>query len=216
MTRGPWRLPDPRQAQPGVELLALSGPLTADVALAGYRRGLFAMEVAEQVNGWFSPDPRGILLPESLHISRSLRRSMRGFRITVDQQFAAVVRACADPDRAGAWINAEYVQVYQELHTRGLAHSVEVWSRDHLVGGVFGVELGGLFCGESMFHRQTDASKAALVGLVERLVAAGPRGRILDVQWWTPHLGTLGVIEVPRLTYLDSLPPALALPAAFD
>lgn len=196
-------------------MLALSGPLTADLALAGYRRGLFAMEVAGQVNGWFSPDPRGILPPERLHISRSLRRSMRGFRITVDRQFASVVRACADPRRVGAWINAEYVQVYRELHARGLAHSVEVWSHDRLVGGVFGVEQGGLFCGESMFHHQADASKAAVVGLVDRLLTAGPQGRILDVQWWTPHLGTLGVIEVPRLMYLDALPQALALPAAF-
>lgn len=215
MTPGAWQLPDPRRAPAGVELLALTGRLTPDVALAGYRRGLFAMEVAAGVNGWFSPDPRGILPLSRLHISRSLRRSLRRFRVTADQAFDAVVAACADPSRPGAWINEEYRTVYRALFARGHAHSIEVWSGERLVGGVFGIELGGLFCGESMFHRETDASKVALAGLVAHLGRAGGAERLLDVQWWTPHLGSLGVIEVPRADYLDQLAQALLLPPAF-
>ncbi len=198
-----------------MELLALSGPLTTERALLGYRTGLFAMEFEPGINAWFSPDPRGILPLRGMHLSRSLRRSMRRLRVTYDQAFDAVVSGCADPDRSGAWINDEYREVYTDLHSRGAAHSVEVWAGERLVGGVFGVEQGGVFSGESMFHRATDASKVALAALVARLVAAGPDGRILDVQWWTPHLGSLGVVEIPRSAYLDLLPAALWLPPAF-
>lgn len=209
------RLPDPRAAPPGRDIVALAGPLTADLALRGYRRGLFAMELAAGVNAWFSPDPRGIVPIDGLRVSRSLQRSCRRFRVTTDIAFDAVVAACADPDRPGAWINDEYRRVYRALHARGTAHSIEVWSGERLVGGLVGVEQGGLFCGETMFHRETDASKVALVALVRRLHDSGPGGRVLDVQWWTPHLGSLGAIQVPRNHYLDLLPGALVLPPAW-
>lgn len=198
-----------------MELLALSGTLTTDLAVAGYRTGLFAMEFEPGINAWFSPDPRAVLPLQGMHISRSLQRSRRRMTVTFDQAFEAVVAACADPDRSGAWINDEYRRVYRELHRRGHAHSVEAWWGDRLVGGVFGVEFGGLFCGESMFHHRTDASKVALAALVERLADVGDQGRLLDVQWWTEHLGSLGVVTMPRNAYLDQLPEALALPPAF-
>lgn len=211
MTRGPWGLPDPRAAPPGVELLAVGGVLSADLAIAGYRRGLFAMEVAAGVMGWFSPDPRGVLPPGAVHVSRSLRRSMRSYRVTVDQDFAGVVAACADPGRPGHWITDDYRAVYRDLHNRGVAHSVEVWDDRGLAGGLFGVEQGGLFCGESMFHRRRDASKVALVTMA-RLLLAGGGERVFDVQWWTPHLGSMGVVEIPRRSYLDRVSAALSLP----
>lgn len=211
MTRGSWALPDPRQAPAGVELLAVGGPFSADLAIAGYRRGLFAMEVAAGVMGWFSPDPRGVLPLGSVPVSRSLKRSMRRYRVTVDTSFSAVVAACADPDRPGHWITDDYRAVYRDLHSRGVAHSVEVWEGDLLAGGLFGVELGGLFCGESMFHRRTDASKVALVSMA-RLLSTGSADRVFDVQWWTPHLGSMGVVEVPRSRYLDRVSAALSLP----
>ncbi|MFN8125854.1 MAG: leucyl/phenylalanyl-tRNA--protein transferase [Candidatus Nanopelagicales bacterium] len=185
------------------------------MALVGYRRGLFAMEVAAGVMGWFSPDPRGILRPGTARVSRSLRRSMRRFTVTVDTCFAAVVAACADPDRDGHWITDDYRAVYRDLHNRGLAHSVEVWHDGRLAGGLFGVEQGGLFCGESMFHHVTDASKAALVA-TDTLLADAGGPRLFDVQWWTPHLGSMGVIEIPRARYLEELPAALSLSAVLS
>lgn len=220
MTRDPWRLPDPRRAPPGVELLGLSAGLTPQIALAGYRSGLFVMELEAGIAGWFSPDPRGILPLDRLHVSRSLRRSMIRFEVTFDSVFDEVVAACADPSRPGAWITPEYREVYRALHHAGAAHSVEVWSQGELAGGLFGVEQGGLFCGESMFHWRTDASKVAVAALVDVLRSAEGRSaeglaRILDVQWWTPHLGSLGVVAIPRSHYLDMLPAALSLPPAF-
>lgn len=152
--------------------------------------------------GWWSPDPRGVLLPGDLHVSRSLRRSLRTVTITVDTAFEQVVAGCADPSRDGAWITPEVVAAYTELHRLGWAHSVEVWRDDDLVGGLYGLGLGRLFAAESKFHRVTDASKAAVVGLVEVLEEDG-RPWVLDVQWQTPHLQTLGVHEVPRTTYLE-------------
>lgn len=209
----PWRLPDPRQFPAGVELIGLTSRFDPDVALVGYRRGIFAMDVAAGVMGWFSPDPRGILPLERPHVARSLRRARRRFTVTVNEAFAAVVDGCADPSRSGAWITPRYRDVYLELHRRGWAHSVEVWSGDQLAGGIFGVEQGGLFCGESMFHRETDASKVALVELVTRLAAGDDaERRLFDVQWWTPHLASLGVIEIPRPRYLQRLAVALELP----
>lgn len=208
-------LPDPRATPPGRDVVALCGPLTADLAIAGYRRGLFAMELAAGVNAWFSPDPRGVLPLPGLRVSRSLRRSLGRFAVTTDTAFEAVLEACADPGRPGAWINDEYRRVYRVLHARGAAHSVEVWRGDLLAGGLIGVEQGGLFCGETMFHRHTDASKVALVALVGRLAASPGPGRLLDVQWWTPHLGSLGVVEMSRDDYLDRLPQALRLPPAW-
>lgn len=141
---------------------------------------------------------------------------MRRFTLTVDAAFSEVMRACAEGRSEGAWITDEFVIQYSRLHDMGWAHSVEVWREDRLVGGLYGVEIGGLFAGESMFHRETDASKAALVALVDVLRGAGdPDRRLLDVQWRTDHLATLGVVEIPRTSYLERLQAALPLRPAF-
>ncbi len=208
-------LPDPAAAEPGAEILALGSAIDPSLMLAGYRRGLFAMPWADDLIGWFSPDPRGVLPLENLHVSRSLRRSMRRYRVSVDEHFPDVVAACADRARPGHWITAEFELCYRQLHHMGWAHSIEVWDGPQLVGGLFGVEVGGLFAGESMFHAATDASKTAMVALVQILAAAGGQ-RLLDVQWWSPHLGTMGVVEVGRPEYLRQLAAVAAVPAAFD
>jgi leucyl/phenylalanyl-tRNA--protein transferase len=165
--------------------------------------------------GWWSPDPRGVLPLDAMVVHRSLRRSARRYSVTVDAAFTAVMRACADQRRPGGWIDEEFVRAYTQLHELGWAHSVEVWRTEAgddgeraLVGGVYGVAIGGLFAGESMFHRATDASKVALLGLVERLRASG--GELFDVQWCTPHLASLGVVEISRVEYGRRLREALA------
>lgn len=158
---------------------------------------------------WFSPDPRGVLPLDRLRLSRSLRRSCRRFDVTFDRDFGAVIRACADPSRPHGWIDDHIVAAYEHLHAAGHAHSVECWTPEgELAGGLYGVALGGLFAGESMFSRRTDASKVALVALVGRLNASG--FTLLDVQWLTPHLATLGAIEIPRPRYLSLLTDAVA------
>ena len=145
-------------------------------------------------------------------MSRSLRRSLRRYEVRVDTAFDEVIQACADPVAPGGWIDAEIIDAYRRLHDLGWAHSVEAWTPEGtLAGGLYGVAIGGLFAGESMFHTRTDASKVALVGLVERLVAAGAAS--LDVQWLTPHLASLGAVAIPRRTYLDRLAEALSVPA---
>jgi leucyl/phenylalanyl-tRNA---protein transferase len=194
--------------------------LEPSTVLAAYRQGIFPMPVhSGGPMGWWSPDPRAIVPLESLRVSRSLRKSCHRFEIRVDTAFADVVDACADRRRPGGWITAEIRDAYVALHQLGWAHSVEAWSHDDhaLCGGLYGITIGGLFAGESMFHLRTDASKVALVGLVDRLNDAeaggtGPEGRLLDVQWRTDHLATLGAIEVPRASYLRLLATALALP----
>ncbi len=158
--------------------------------------------------GWWSPDPRAVLPVEGMHVSRSLQRSIRRFDLTVDRSFEAVMRGCADPRRPHGWIDDDFVRAYVRLHELGWAHSVEVWRDEELVGGVYGVSIGVFFAGESMFHRATDASKAALVGLTG-LLARAP-GALLDVQWLTPHLESLGCVELPRSDYLDLLRRAAA------
>jgi leucyl/phenylalanyl-tRNA---protein transferase len=163
--------------------------------------------------GWWSPDPRGVIPLDAFHVSRSLRRSCRQFDISVDTAFDAVIRGCADPTRPSGWIDDDFIAAYTQLHELGWVHSVEVWTRDaepELAGGVYGVAIGGLFAGESMFHRRTDASKVALVALVERLRAGG--ATLFDVQWLTDHLASLGAREISRLQYLDQLADAIALP----
>jgi len=170
------------------------------------------MRVDGRTLGWWSPDPRGVLPLDGLHVSRSLRRACRRLRATVDQAFRDVVLGCADPARDGGWIDDGFVDAYDRLHRLGHAHSIEVWDDGGaLVGGLYGVAAGGLFAGESMFHRARDASKVALVELVGRLQTGG--GLLLDVQWSTPHLETLGVVEVPRDEYLDRLAVAVDAPA---
>ena len=161
--------------------------------------------------GWWSPEPRGVLPLDGVRVSRSLRRSLRRFEVRVDTAFDEVVRACADPSRPGGWIDAEIIAAYRRLHDLRWVHSVEAWTPEGtLAGGLYGVAIGGLFAGESMFHTRTDASKVALVGLVERLVAAGVG--LFDVQWLTPHLASLGAVAIPRRTYLERLTQALSVP----
>ena len=168
---------------------------------------------------WYSPDPRGVLPLNEVHIPRRLARVARQgrFHIAIDTAFGDVIRACAaedrDPEDAGTWIDEQIIESYTALHDQGLAHSVEAWSGDRLVGGLYGVALRGTFFGESMFHRETDASKVALVALVERLRARGYT--LLDTQWVTPHLEQFGAIEIPRDDYLRLLEDSLRLDCTF-
>ncbi|MEY2454593.1 MAG: leucyl/phenylalanyl-tRNA---protein transferase [Acidimicrobiaceae bacterium] len=170
----------------------------------------------DDVVAWWSPDPRGVIPLDGLRVTRSLRRSMRKYEIRIDTEFEAVIDACADPSRPGRWISAGVRDAYVRMHELGWAHSVESWSLDdgRLAGGLYGVAVGGLFAGESMFHHATDASKAALVALVERLCddTGDVVGRLLDVQWLTPHLESIGAVEIARARYLQMLDTALELP----
>jgi leucyl/phenylalanyl-tRNA--protein transferase len=161
---------------------------------------------------WFCPVRRGVLPLDGLRVSRSLRRSARDLEVRVDTAFAEVVAACADRRRPDGWIDEEVAAAYRELHRLGWAHSVEAWSDGELVGGLYGVAIGGLFAGESMFHRVNDASKVALMGLVELLSDEYASARLVDVQWRTPHLASLGVIELPRSLYMRRLRAALQVP----
>jgi len=201
--------------RPGEDLVGVGADLEPGTVLEAYSAGLFPMGIGAhgaRPIGWWSPDPRGILRVTDLHVSRSLRRSVRRFEIRLDTAFAAVVAGCADPGRDGRWITPEITAAYTRLHELGWAHSVEVFRDDVLVGGLYGLALGGLFAGESMFHRVTDASKAALVALHGLLAADGDPRRLLDVQWRTTHLATLGIGEVPRAEYLRLLAAALGAP----
>ncbi|HYF44943.1 MAG TPA: leucyl/phenylalanyl-tRNA--protein transferase [Acidimicrobiales bacterium] len=210
----PWELPAPETADDrGV--VGIGADLEPGTLLAAYRSGLFPMPVDGGVVAWWSPDPRGILPLARLKVTRSLRQSAGRFQVSVDRAFPTVIEACADPDRPHGWISRPVIEAYVRLHELGWAHSVEVWDGDDLVGGLYGVAVGGLFAGESMFHRARDASKVALLHLVRLLDDARPR--LLDVQWTTPHLVSLGAVDVPRPTYLALLGEALEapLPEAF-
>ena len=209
-----WSFPDltglPLSWQ-GHDLIATGADLAPGTLLAAYRGGLFPMRAGRQL-GWWSPDPRGVLPLDRLRVSRSLRASMRRYSVTFDQDFAAVITACAQIRRPGRWITRQFVDAYQALHELGWAHSVEVWSADgSLAGGLYGVAAEGLFAGESMFHLQRDASKVALAHLVRWLHHDG-QPRLLDVQWNTPHLASLGVVDVPRPDYLALLADARQVP----
>lgn len=211
----------------GEELLGVGADLDPGTVLAAYRSGAFPMPVAARgPMGWWSPDPRGVLELDELLVSRSLRAACARFEIRVDTAYDDVVAGCADPRRPGAWIRRDVKAAYRLLHDLGWVHSVEAWSVDadgagRLAGGLYGVAVGGLFAGESMFHRERDASKVALVALVQMLRAArdadlarDPNAppRLFDVQWATPHLVSLGVREMPRSAYLARLDAALRLP----
>lgn len=198
------------QAAAGGEVVGTGADLEPSTLVAAYSCGLFPMPVGSRL-AWWSPDPRGILPLEGLRATRSLRQSCRRFEIRLDTAFGAVIDACADPSRAGAWIDRQVGAAYRRLHELGFAHSVEAWTpAGELAGGLYGVAVGGLFAGESMFHRERDASKVALVALVEMLRAGG--GILLDVQWSTPHLASLGVVEVSRRQYLELLKDAVKAP----
>lgn len=166
--------------------------------------------------GWFSPDPRGIVPLDAFHVPSRLARVVRRgtFEIATDRDFMGVMRACADRPDDGTWISDVILDTYEALYRLGLAHSVEAWREGRLVGGLYGVHLGGAFFGESMFHRETDASKVALVALVERLRRRG--FTLLDTQWVTPHLAQFGAIEIPRVEYLMRLERALAKPCEWE
>lgn len=187
------------------DIVAIGADLEPGTLLSAYRVGLFPMPFDRRRIAWFSPDPRGIMPVDGLHVSRTLRRNLGRFSITVDTAFADVMHGCAYPPRSGAWINGEFIDAYTTLHQLGWAHSIEVRNADsgELVGGLYGVRIGKFFAGESMFHRQTDASKAAMVGLVEWLAHTG--GTLIDVQWTTPHLASMGAIDVPRHDYIERL-----------
>jgi leucyl/phenylalanyl-tRNA--protein transferase len=184
-------------------LVAVGADLEPGTLLAAYRAGLFPMPFDGRRIAWFSPDPRGVVPLDGLRVSRSLRRSMRNFAVTTDARFRDVMERCADPSRDGGWITSDFVDAYSELHRLGWAHSVETYRDGELVGGLYGVRINGLFAGESMFHVVPDASKVALVHLVRWLTATG--ATLLDVQWTTPHLVSLGAIDVGRDEYLTLL-----------
>jgi leucyl/phenylalanyl-tRNA--protein transferase len=219
-TSSRWQL-DLDRARPKDDLVGIGADLEPGTLLAAYRAGLFPMGVGQDGNpptGWWCPDPRGVLLPGHVRISRSLRKSLGHFDIRVDTVFSKVVAGCAEPCREGRWITPEITAAYLRLHELGWAHSVEAWGDGELLGGLYGLALGGLFAGESMFHRTTDASKCALVGLADLVFADGDPRRIIDVQWATPHLVSLGITQIPRADYLARLERSLQLPvpAAFD
>ena len=193
--------------------------IPGDLLLAAYASGWFPMADGEGQISWYSPDPRGIIPLDRFHVPARLQRIVRQgrVRIAIDSDFEAVIRACAgaerDPEDGGTWISEEIVQSYCALHRLGYAHSVESWQGDRLVGGLYGVSLGGAFFGESMFHRSPDASKVALVALVERLRARG--FSLLDTQWVTVHLQQFGALEIPRPVYLGLLEKSLTTGARF-
>ncbi len=215
-----WDFP-PSDAADEDGLVGVGADLEVETLLSAYRRGLFPMPLSaspgQRLLGWWSPDPRAVLPLEGLVVSRSLRRSCRRFEVRINSAFEAVIDACADPGRDGTWITSDIRRAYVRLHRLGWAHSVEAWDGDgRLAGGLYGVAIGGLFAGESMFHLQNDASKVALVRLVERLRTGG--AGLLDVQWMTPHLASLGALDVRRAEYLVLLAKALRrpLPEVFD
>ena len=205
-----WVFPDPSCSDEG-GLVAVGADLEPPTLIAAYSRGLFPMPLKPGGRiGWWSPPERGVLEPDGLIVHRSLRRACRRFEIRVDTAFAEVVEGCADPARPHGWIDDQMRDAYVRMHREGFAHSVEVWSGDELAGGLYGLAIGGLFAGESMFYRARDASKVALVALVAGLLDGHPR--LIDVQWATPHLRSLGVETIPRQDYLRRLTELLAAP----
>ena len=219
-----WTFPD--LSDPDVDrrfgsMVAVGADLAPGTLLQAYRCSMFPMPGPGRRDPmhWWSPARRGVLPLDGLRVTRSLRQARKHFEIRVDTAFDEVVAACADPDRPDGWIDGRISAAYARLHRLGWAHSVEAWQDDVLVGGLYGVAIGGLFAGESMFNHGRDASKVALVALVEILRDEHVADRLLDVQWATPHLASLGVVEVSRRDYLRRLQVAVAgdvpLPEAF-
>ena len=211
----------PARDWPAQDLIGLSDDVDPDLVVLAYRCGVFPMPLHNSWfparMGWWSPMRRGILLPDGLRVTRSLRKTAHHYTTTVDAAFDRVLAGCADPSRPHGWIDDDIVAVFTELHERGVVHSVETWTPDgRLAGGLYGVSIGGLFAGESMFHDPVigrDASKVALLRLVTALTRDGVTDRMVDVQWRTDHLGTLGAIEIDRDEYLAALDETLVLPA---
>jgi leucyl/phenylalanyl-tRNA--protein transferase len=196
--------------------VAIGGDLDPDRLLAAYRQGIFPWYDEGVPPLWWSPNPRAVVEPGNVHVSRSLKRKLRagGFELTVDRDFPEVVEACATRRQGGTWILPEVAKAYVELHRLGHAHSIEVWMDGELAGGLYGVRVGALFSAESMFHRRTDASKIALVAIALALFERGIT--LFDVQFLTDHLETLGATEVSRARYLARLPSACSAQVSLD
>jgi leucyl/phenylalanyl-tRNA--protein transferase len=197
-------------------LVAIGGDLSARRLLLAYDSGIFPWYDEGLPPLWWSPDPRGVMTADGLHVSRSLARTLRSgrFRFTWDAAFGRVIRACAEEREGGTWLLREMIEAYERLHRLGHAHSVEAWEGDALAGGLYGVHRGGLFAAESMFHRATDAGKAALVAAFRSLFRAGIE--VFDVQFVTPHLASLGAVEWPRSLYLRRVAEVRGRPVKLD
>ena len=190
----------------------MGGDLEPATLISAYRQGVFPMELhaLQGVLGWWSPDPRAIVPLDRFRVTRSMRQSAKRYDVRVDTCFVAVMRGCANPSREDGWITDRFIEAYTRLHELGWAHSIEVFDRaGQLAGGLYGVRLNGLFAGESMFHVSRDASKVALMALVQLMRETGMA--LLDVQWRTDHLESLGAIEISRQQYLALLAEALAM-----
>lgn len=221
--RLPWLDPaSPEQPFPPIDqalrepdgLLALGGDLSPARLLNAYRCGIFPWYSTGEPILWWSPDPRCVLRPDAIHVSRSLRKALnkKDYSITLDHDFEAVIRACAGPrnGQRGTWLTAEMITAYLRLHHEGWAHSCEVWRQDQLIGGIYGIALGGAFFGESMFSRESNGSKIALVCLARQLAAWN--FTLLDGQVGSAHLYTLGATDLPRVQFVEALQQALARP----
>jgi leucyl/phenylalanyl-tRNA--protein transferase len=202
-----WQLPAPQVADEN-GLCGIGADLAPGTLLAAYRSGIFPMPLRKKTLGWWSPDPRGIIPLDGLIVSRSLRRSRRRYEVRFNSRFGEVMERCGDPDRPHGWITPQFVDAYTELHRLGWAHSVETYLDNRLVGGLYGIRINRLFAGESMFSEATDASKVGLVSLVDWLGESG--ATLLDVQWTTPHLVSVGAVDVAREQYLELLAAAIA------
>jgi leucyl/phenylalanyl-tRNA--protein transferase len=204
-----WAFP-PAARWPEQDVIALGGDLAPETLIGAYRRGIFPMplDMPDPVLAWWSPDPRGILPLDGLRVTRSMRQSAKRYEIRVDTCFTEVMRQCANPARPSGWITSAFIEAYTQLHELGWAHSVEAFDADgRLAGGLYGVRINGLFAGESMFTAGRDASKVALIALVSLMRRSGMI--LLDVQWQSDHLRSLGAIEVSRQDYLSRLADAL-------
>jgi leucyl/phenylalanyl-tRNA--protein transferase len=212
MPRGPRFDPESADA---IGLVAVGGDLRPERLLEAYRCGVFPWFGLGDPILWWSPDPRGIFELDGLHVPRRLARTLRSgrFRHTINRAFGEVIRGCADRPDDGCWLTPEMIAAYEELHALGHAHSLEVWTGDELAGGIYGVAVGGLFAGESMFTRRRDGSKVALVRLVEHLRQRG--FQLFDIQMVTDHTARLGARAIPRLWYLARLRKALLCEARF-
>lgn len=212
-----WDFPAPEQ-MPKDDLVTLGADLKPETLIDSYKHGIFPMHIQienKREIGWWSPQQRGILPLNKINVSSSLKKSMKKYFVTFDQDFDAVIEGCGDDKRPKGWINKDIKTAYKKLFDLGYVHSVEVWNKkDELVGGLYGVEVNGLFAGESMFHKQTDASKTAMVYLVNQLKEAGGE-RIFDVQWQTPHLKSMGVVKISRAKYISLLPEVMNTSPAF-
>jgi leucyl/phenylalanyl-tRNA--protein transferase len=210
--------PDPEKAETDPDgLLAVGGDLSPERIVQAYRQGIFPWYDDSQPILWWSPDPRMVLFPEELHVSRSMRKLLRQnrFSVTFDQAFGQVIRACAAPrsHESGTWLTGEMILAWEVLHEQGIAHSVEAWRDGKLVGGLYGNALGSLFFGESMFSREANASKVAFICLVRSLIQSGYE--LIDCQVYTEHLASLGARRIPRKQFLARLKKSLCASVSF-